>query len=320
MSEKKTECRPRLNRRSMLVILTSAAGSVGRMKAETLSLMKEMEVRYDITIFTRHDQIHRSWRGGRVLARAPISGPSISPDGRAMCWCLMDPLQELRDNPFLTVDSLNGGIRPIHLVGKIAVGLSICSGAMTIVAHAQSLDVPQDRSLFVLDLRDGLKVSNVSRSVTTFDLRDEEGLSISGAGTLAAIGSREQMQVLELPSGNPVYSGVGRFPRLSPDGRNLAFIRGERLYLRTLFESSEIQLLGGKRVMGIGGWSPDGRFLLAGAWTKLLAFEKRQIVIDTRTGRFAELGRLGEGDYGNLSRWISKGLMAQSSGGISGKC
>jgi len=63
------------------------------------------------------------------------------------------------------------------------------------------------------------------------------------------------------------------------------------------------------RVMGIGSWSPDGRFLLASAWTRLFSFNKKQIVIDTFSGRYAELTDLGEGDYGTQSAWISKKLL-----------
>jgi hypothetical protein len=62
--------------------------------------------------------------------------------------------------------------------------------------------------------------------------------------------------------------------------------------------------------MGLGGWSPDGRFLLAGAWTKRFALEKRQVVFDTVTSQYAEIGKLGDGDYGDGFAWISAKLTA----------
>jgi hypothetical protein len=61
--------------------------------------------------------------------------------------------------------------------------------------------------------------------------------------------------------------------------------------------------------MGSGGWSPDGRFLAAGAWTKRLAFDKRQIIVDTTTGEYGVIGKLGEGDYGDQFAWISVKLL-----------
>lgn len=70
--------------------------------------------------------------------------------------------------------------------------------------------------------------------------------------------------------------------------------------------------------MGVGGWSPDGRFLLAGAWTTVLAFEKRQIIVDTTTGEYAVLGKLGEGDYGCEFAWVSVNLLERSRYPISG--
>ena len=60
--------------------------------------------------------------------------------------------------------------------------------------------------------------------------------------------------------------------------------------------------------MGSGNWSPNGRFLAAGAWTKLVALEKRLIVVDRSTGGDGVIGKLGEGDYGDQFAWISTEL------------
>jgi len=68
-----------------------------------------------------------------------------------------------------------------------------------------------------------------------------------------------------------------------------------------------------KRVKGVGGWSPDGRFLLAGAWIRpmLLASEKRQIIMDAKTGEYTIIGNLSEGDYGDQYEWVSTKLSLQ---------
>jgi hypothetical protein len=163
----------------------------------------------------------------------------------------------------------------------------------------------------VLDLRSGVVTHDLSHSLTRFRLEDLDAVSVSGSGALAAAGSWEQIQVIEIPTGKSVYAGPGFLPRMSPDGKRLAFLNKNRLYIRSLAEGTSTELLPGTRVKGIGGWSPDGRFLLAGAWTKLLAFEKRQIVIDTTTGSYSAIGTLQEGDYGEQPRWISSKLLAR---------
>jgi len=91
----------------------------------------------------------------------------------------------------------------------------------------------------------------------------------------------------------------------------LAFVDGNKLMIHSFADASTIQVLKGKRVKGVGGWSPDGRFLLAGVWTTELAFEKRQVIIDVTTGEYAVIGKLGEGDYGTNSAWVSVRLLTQ---------
>ena len=125
---------------------------------------------------------------------------------------------------------------------------------------------------------------------------------VSGRATAVAIDPNDL-------SGNTVYAGPGRFPSLSPDGRRLAFVNRERLSVRSLVDGTTVELLAGTRVMGAGAWSPNGRFIVAGAWTKLLALEKRQIIIDTTTDSYAVIGKLGEGDYGEHFIWISRKLL-----------
>lgn len=104
---------------------------------------------------------------------------------------------------------------------------------------------------------------------------------------------------------------AGRFPRLSPDGKRIAFVDDDKLMIHSFADTSTIQLLKGKRVKGLGGWSPDSRFLLASAWTTEFALEKRQTIVDTATGESAVIGKLGEGDYGLYYVWASSKLLTR---------
>jgi hypothetical protein len=140
-------------------------------------------------------------------------------------------------------------------------------------------------------------------------LPDLERVSVSGDGSLAALGSREKIQVIDVPGGNEVMMVTGRFPKLAPDGKRLAYISDERLYVRSIVDGSSERLISNTRTMGAGAWSPNGRFIPAGAWTTRLAFEKCEIVVDTITGDYGISGKLGDGDYGDGLVWVSNQLM-----------
>lgn len=212
--------------------------------------------------------------------------------------------------PFLTVERLNEGSHPVWVNGYFATGeFGISSRAEVIVVKAHPIG-QRRLKLLSLNLRNGVTVQDLTPFVTEFELPIVEQISVSGPGTLVALGSREKIQVLDIPSGKTVISCKGRFPRLSPDGARLAFVSEDRLLIRPVSNASMPEPVSNARVMGIGGWSPDGRFLLAGAWTERFAFEKRQVVFDTVSSRYAEIGKLGEGDYGDAFAWISSKLAA----------
>jgi hypothetical protein len=274
-----------------------------------------MEVRNGLTIFTDNDEEKHLWRNARVHGGLWVL-PAIAPDGRAMCWGTetlspANPQALSEEIHRLTVDSLSGGLRSMQLEMAVPALLAVSNDAQFLVAGDRGGEVNPQRKLLALDLRSGVVAQDLSSSLTQFPLAKLDSVNVSGSGTLVAVASWEQMQVLEIPTGKSVYAGPGFLPRLSPDGKRMAFVSKNRLYIRTLMDGSNVELLRGTRVKGVGGWSPDGRFLLAGAWTKPLAFEKRQIVIDTSTGSYGVLGTLQEGDFGEKPRWISSKLLAR---------
>ena len=129
--------------------------------------------------------------------------------------------------------------------------MGISSGPEVIVVDSLLLK-ERRRQLLALDLRSGLEVHDLTGAVAQLPFSELEAIHVSGPGTLAAVGSRDQIQVLEIPSGKAVYAGPGRFPSLSPDGKRLAFINRERLYMRSLADGSTVPLLSGTRVMAAG--------------------------------------------------------------------
>jgi hypothetical protein len=302
----------RPTRRLILGALVGHAAVSADSDSGVLTSVKAMESRDSLALFTQADARFHRWRGAQDHNGGLTVRPAISPDGLAMCWGDETILERGPESPFLTVQSVGGGTRPIQMEGQVSNGvIGISSGAEIIVASALSIRHRGQRHLLALDLRSGLSTYDLTPFVTEFEVPDLEIISVSSSGATAALASRKQMQVIEIPSGKTVFTGPGRFPRLSPDGTRLAFIRKERLYTRSLLDGSTVEFLPEMRVMGTGGWSPDGRFLLAGAWTRFFAFEKRQIILDMTKRRYGVLGKLGDGDYGNQFAWISTKLLAQ---------
>src|SRR4030095_14833718 len=133
--------------------------------------------------------------------------------------------------------SLKAGIELVWVEGRIPAGnLGISSGAEVIVAPALK---GIQRELLAIDRRSGISIHDLTRFVTQFELANGlEVISLSGPGTLVALGSRvsEQMQGLEIPGGKSVYTHHVRFPRLSPDGKRLAFVDNDKLIIHNLTE------------------------------------------------------------------------------------
>jgi WD40-like Beta Propeller Repeat len=287
------------------VLVTAQAGQ----DKNVLELVASMETRLSVRIVTPTELI----RGPESNEQETVvkGAPAIAPDATAIAWWLQPfPERGGAGTPFITVELPNEGSRPVWLNGYFATGeFGISSRAELIVVKAHPIG-QRRLKLLSLNLRNGVTVQDLTPFVTEFELPTLEQISVSGPGTLVALGSREKIQVLEIPSGSTVLSERGRFPRLSPDGTRLAFVSEERLLIRPLSDSSTHKPFPDLHVMGLGGWSPDGRFLLAGAWTKRFALEKRQVVFDTVTSQYAEIGKLGDGDYGDGFAWISAKLTA----------
>jgi Tol biopolymer transport system component len=158
-----------------------------------------------------------------------------------------------------------------------------------------------DHSEVILDLTD---------LITSFGLQEAESLRFSAGGDRLAIGSRERFIVIDLSSHARIFEGGGRFPRISPDGRRVAFVTtGHSLIVVHMDNGSQAELLRRYRVDGVGAWSPDQSLLLAGAWTSISLY-KRLLAVDTNSGEFAELGRLGEGDFGSEINWIRQSVVS----------
>jgi len=278
--------------------------------------VKRMEHELGVTITWELDFDRIVRQAEQVPVGHSLFVSNISPDGTAYAWSSYPNSGPREQFPFLMVKTLKEGVREVRVEGRIAVASSVSSGAEVIVALALPIDPSQMRKweLFAIDRRSGNKVYNMTQFVTEFGLGNNiTDIRVSGPGTLVALGARVHMQVLEIPSGRTVYAGPGGSPRLSPDGKRLAFVRNQTVWVYSFANGSMVQMHKAKRVKSVGAWSPNGRFLLAGAWIRpmWLALEKRQIIIDVNTGEYAIIGNLSEGDWGSQYAWFSARLLRQ---------
>jgi hypothetical protein len=264
-----------------------------------MPLVGSMEARYGVRMFTG------------IPANVHLIYPVIAPDGGAMCW--VDSLLDSRagghpDDLFLRVSTVEGGVRALRLDGQdIFSCIATCDHGEVIVIKATNRFTHRHLLLMLVPGK-RIIIHDLTTSLGGLELSEVEGGALSSTGSRLALGSPKQIQVIELPGGKPIFSSAGRFPRLSPDGTLLAYVSGGRLLVRSLATGNERQYLPGARTMGVGRWSPDGQFLPAGAWTRLVALEKRLVIVDLNSGRYDTVGTLGDGDYGTEVSWISTKL------------
>jgi hypothetical protein len=269
-----------------------------------LAAVKEMEARESLTADLRP---YEHWFD--TPSHKGLSLRAASPNGLAVCWqkdILMPWPTEL------LVESLQRGMRSMTFEGGVPPRITVSSDAQILVVGDAIGNVSGRWRLIVLDLRsDPIARHDLRASLTAFPQSKLDIISISDSGELVALSSREQTQVVEIPSGKSVYTCPGE-SRLSPDGIRVASVHKDHLYIHSLADGSTTELLSGTRVKGIGKWSPNGRYLPAGAYTKLIALDKRQIIIDTTTGHYGVVDELQEGDFGQGYGWISTKLIARS--------
>jgi hypothetical protein len=293
----------------LLLIGVSMAGASDK---NILESVMAMEQQLGVTLQKSYDLLEDVRRKRIIPDNYNIYHPTVSSDATAIGWWSRKTPYEGEKIPFYWIKSLKEGIQPVWVEGRIPMGShGISAEGKVIVAMARQSPIRDEPwELLAIDWHSGV-VINLTSFVTQVKIDNSlEEISVAGAGNLVALGSvEEKIQVLEIPSGKTIYAGAGRFPRISPDNKRLAFTNKGAIWIYSFEDGSTVQILKGKRVRGIGGWSPDGRFLPAGAWTSPLALDKGQIIVDTTTGKYAVIGKLGEGDFGTYFTWVANKLL-----------
>lgn len=247
-------------------------------------------------------------RVGRLqLLDSNIAEVSVAPDHECVAWIPM-PLSahpvKPRDSLVLVKDGVSP-VRELHYDGQFGRLIAISSNAATVVLVVKR-ESSQSNSLLLLRPSTNEDLMSL---LTDVDAAAIERLSLSEDGSVLAAGSRTSYVVIELESKRVLVKGEGRFPAISPDGKRLAYVaEQEQLVCYDIHQNSRRLLQQRFRACGVGGWSADSRYVLAGKRTPFSP-DNRLMVVDVADDQAINSFKLGEGDYGNKCVWISRRLV-----------
>ena len=163
------------------------------------------------------------------------------------------------------------------------------------------------RRLVLIDSTSG--TSDFTDLATRLDLVEVERLKISASGRRLVVGTRASFLAIDLLERKVLLESAGRFPSLSPDGEWVAFVEdGFRLTVRAVSNSQRRAAASHIVCDSVGGWTPDGKYLLAGTWGKF-RLERRLEVVGIEDGESAVVKKLQDSGADRLV-WVSTQLLS----------
>lgn len=181
--------------------------------------------------------------------------------------------------------------------GRIAISNS---GRIFVIRSNQGLfEVPNNAE--PIDLTPG---------ISGFDITTADRLRTSEDGNTLLISGGNRWAVFDLRIGNVIRLGAGRSPSLSPDGQNIAYVTDDKkLAVGPVNDKHELLPVGSRTFHGVGSWSPDGKWLLAGATIDpFMIVSVRLVAVETSSGAFVDLLNI-DPDLGGNSLWIDRSLL-----------
>ena len=251
--------------------------------------------------------------GKVVLDERPYS-VAVSPDGNWIAWDNWSArpkpegsgaaLQVMLATPSQSVRSLAFGFwfgGPVGVSSK-AEHIALVRG---VVGQKPSY------GLIVADGSTGRVEHDVTNLITRFPLSQAIRLVMSGKGDRLVVGSSEWFTVIDPASTEPVvYEARGRYPSLSSDGQFLAFVDEDRQVSVVDLSSRTRRILldRSRNISGVGAWSPNGQYLLAGLIT---SGSKTLAAIEAKTGQVIDMMSIGD-LAGDRCVWVKKGFLSRN--------
>jgi hypothetical protein len=234
---------------------------------------------------------------------------SVSPDAQSIAWAPKLDFQHLSENnkTFLSLMDARRSLRTVSVPNHFAIDFAVANGGRRILVLA-GLRGAAGRRLLMLRPDSGGLEQDLTNLMEGFPLGESTKLSVSGTGQFAAISTEREYAVLDTVRSAVLLRAEGHSASLSPGGDNFAFLDGALgLVIRGIGGSSLTRLMNWSRIQGIGAWSPDGKYLLVGAFVALSLYKR--LVVVAGSGDTCELAKLGEGDDGSRSAWIKNSLL-----------
>lgn len=250
-------------------------------------------------------------KGQRLDVGEPV-GVVVSPDGHSVAWSPEVKLTEevlagnpAASRPLLVIRSSSRPDRSLVFPGNVAIsfGLSDVGRSLVLVVARGGLG-PR-----LLLFEDGS--AGPQRDLSSSLIPDSFRVRMSGSGNRVLVSSHSSFVVGETSSATQIFRGTGRSAALSSDGVKVAFVdSGLGFVVREINSGKSTRFMPWTRVAGIGGWSPDGRYVLAGAYTSF-SLNKRLVIVDLADGRSCDLTTLADGDDGGYCTWIAEDLLGK---------
>jgi hypothetical protein len=250
---------------------------------------------------------------GKVVLRDRPYSVGVSPDGEWVAWDNRNARPWPEGASAYANVLIANATEPARLIGlNTGFGgfVAISSKARYVALVNAGVNRSAQFRLVVIETSTARVENDVTPLITGFPLSQAIRLGLSDSGSRLVAGSAQQFMVIDLASRKLLLQGRGRNPSLSPDGESLAFMNEHRQLVVANLSSGLRRTLLGRwwRTVGVGAWSPDGKYLLAGV-VRPLSLAIRLVAVEFETNVAADVMPIG--DLGGARYvWIKNGFLS----------
>jgi Tol biopolymer transport system component len=198
----------------------------------------------------------------------------------------------------LNTVTCSGAVRQISVSNDGALAIAFFPSHEHPARLAFAETIGQATELNLVDLRVDINVA------------ESEKVSLSSHGNMLAVGSNGQFVVVDVLKPEIALAHNGRSPSISPDGQKVAFVDDAGKLAIYSFVDHSIRSPLSLITDGVGSWSPDGRYLLAGV-RKVSFLQRTLVIVDPIDGDFVDVKKIGD-QRGTRVAWISKRFLEKS--------